>query len=48
MKPYIYRFSNGFIEKAGGFFDAMIAKIEPAKTTKTNPNNRTDAENGSP
>jgi len=28
MKPYIYRFTNGFIKKAGGFFGVRIAKIK--------------------
>jgi hypothetical protein len=37
MKSYVQQISNGFIEKARGFFDKMIAEMESREYTNNSP-----------
>lgn len=33
MKPYIFQLTNGFIEKARGYFDTMITEMQSGQYT---------------
>jgi len=37
MKTYIRQLTNGFVEKARGYFDTMIAEMEAGKYAKNKP-----------
>jgi hypothetical protein len=37
MRPYIYQFTDGYIEKDARFFEAMITKIKADELTQKEP-----------